>query len=103
MTVRPPAYPQQRATWATKDTDFHHGAEGVCVWVACRVTESRSHQNAEPVEWASSFHRNLTFIYVTHGHGDHFFAGRLELYPRRAQRGLPWGGAEQAKSTSPVG
>lgn len=30
-------------------------------------------QNAELVEWVRSFDRNLTHIYITHGHGDHFF------------------------------
>jgi glyoxylase-like metal-dependent hydrolase (beta-lactamase superfamily II) len=30
-------------------------------------------QNAELVEWVKSFGRKLTYIYITHGHGDHFF------------------------------
>lgn len=30
-------------------------------------------QNAELVEWVASFGRDLTHIYVTHGHGDHLF------------------------------
>lgn len=30
-------------------------------------------QNEELVEWVASFDRNLTQIYSTHGHGDHFF------------------------------
>jgi glyoxylase-like metal-dependent hydrolase (beta-lactamase superfamily II) len=30
-------------------------------------------QNTELVEWVKSFDRNLTYIYITHGHGDHFF------------------------------
>jgi glyoxylase-like metal-dependent hydrolase (beta-lactamase superfamily II) len=30
-------------------------------------------QNAELVEWVKSFDRNLTTIYITHGHGDHLF------------------------------
>jgi glyoxylase-like metal-dependent hydrolase (beta-lactamase superfamily II) len=30
-------------------------------------------QNAELVAWVRSFGRRLTHIYVTHGHGDHFF------------------------------
>lgn len=30
-------------------------------------------QNAELVDWIRSFGRRLTHVYVTHGHGDHFF------------------------------
>ena len=33
-------------------------------------------QNAELVDWVTSFERNLTYIYITHGHGDHFFGIR---------------------------
>ena len=40
-------------------------------------------QNAELVDWVESFDRNLTYIYVTHGHGDHFFGIKqlLEAFP----------------------
>jgi glyoxylase-like metal-dependent hydrolase (beta-lactamase superfamily II) len=40
-------------------------------------------QNAELVDWVDSFDRNLTYIYVTHGHGDHFFGIKqlLEAFP----------------------
>ncbi len=30
-------------------------------------------QNDELVEWVKSFNRKLTHIYITHGHGDHWF------------------------------
>ncbi|MCM3629986.1 MBL fold metallo-hydrolase [Paenibacillus glycanilyticus] len=30
-------------------------------------------QNQKLIDWIKSFNRNLTYIYVTHGHGDHFF------------------------------
>src|SRR5215467_4923822 len=36
-------------------------------------------QNAELVEWVQSFGRNLTYLYITHGHGDHFFGIRQVL------------------------
>jgi glyoxylase-like metal-dependent hydrolase (beta-lactamase superfamily II) len=40
-------------------------------------------QNAELVEWVRSFDRNLTYIYITHGHGDHCFGVRqlLDAFP----------------------
>jgi glyoxylase-like metal-dependent hydrolase (beta-lactamase superfamily II) len=40
-------------------------------------------QNVELVEWVRSFDRNLTHVYVTHGHGDHFFGIKqlLEAFP----------------------
>jgi len=30
-------------------------------------------QNREPVDWIAASGKNLTTIYATHGHGDHFF------------------------------
>jgi glyoxylase-like metal-dependent hydrolase (beta-lactamase superfamily II) len=40
-------------------------------------------QNAELIEWVRSFDRYLTHIYITHGHGDHFFGTKqlLEAFP----------------------
>jgi glyoxylase-like metal-dependent hydrolase (beta-lactamase superfamily II) len=36
-------------------------------------------QAAAPVEWVAASGKNLTTIYVTHGHGDHFFGIGLLL------------------------
>lgn len=36
-------------------------------------TYSTTEQNAALVEWVRSFGRNLTHLYITHGHGDHLF------------------------------
>src|SRR5215470_14025105 len=40
-------------------------------------------QNTELVEWIRSFDRHLTYVYITHGHGDHFFGIRqvLDAFP----------------------
>ncbi len=65
--------------------DLPHGPEDL-QWVANTVTLiygehdavlvdtfTSIDQNTELVEWVKSFNRNLTHIFITHGHGDHFF------------------------------
>lgn len=36
-------------------------------------THTTTEQNAALVDWVRSFGRNLTHVYITHGHGDHLF------------------------------
>ncbi|SKH58559.1 Zn-dependent hydrolase, glyoxylase [Mycobacteroides abscessus subsp. massiliense] len=40
-------------------------------------------QNQQLVDWIKAHDRNLTYIYITHGHGDHFFGIKqlLEAFP----------------------
>ncbi|MCP3759699.1 MBL fold metallo-hydrolase [Streptomyces sp. TBY4] len=40
-------------------------------------------QNQQLVDWVKAHHRNLTYIYITHGHGDHAFGVKqlIEAFP----------------------
>src|SRR5258708_25196431 len=40
-------------------------------------------QNQQLVDWVKAHHRNLAYIYITHGHGDHGFGVRqlTEAFP----------------------
>jgi glyoxylase-like metal-dependent hydrolase (beta-lactamase superfamily II) len=98
MTEQPAtelSYAVRTATRAGVTRDLPHGPDDL-QWVANSVTLvcgerdavlvdtfTSIDQNAELVEWVKSFDRNLTHIYVTHGHGDHFFGiGQLlDAYP----------------------
>jgi glyoxylase-like metal-dependent hydrolase (beta-lactamase superfamily II) len=89
MTEYAPAgqlsYAVQTAVRQGVTRDLPHGPDDL-QWVANSVTLlygerdavlvdtfTSIDQNAELVEWVKSFDRNLTHIYITHGHGDHFF------------------------------
>ncbi len=89
------SYAVNTATRAGVTRDLPHGPEDL-QWVANSVTLvygerdavlvdtfTSIDQNAELVEWVRSFDRDLTHIYVTHGHGDHLFGiGQLlEAFP----------------------
>jgi glyoxylase-like metal-dependent hydrolase (beta-lactamase superfamily II) len=81
----PLSYAVQTAVRQGVTRDLPHGPDDL-QWVANSVTLISGErdavlvdtftsidQNAELVEWVKSFDRNLTYIYITHGHGDHFF------------------------------
>jgi glyoxylase-like metal-dependent hydrolase (beta-lactamase superfamily II) len=89
------SYAVQTAVRQGVTRDLPHGPDDL-QWVANSVTLvygerdavlvdtfTSIDQNAELVEWVKSFERNLTYIYITHGHGDHFFGiGQLlEAFP----------------------
>lgn len=79
------AYAVRTATRQGVTRDLPHGPDDL-QWVANSATlifgehdavlvdtYTSITQNADLVEWVRSFDRNLTHIYITHGHGDHFF------------------------------
>src|SRR6516225_126264 len=84
-------YAVQTATRQGVTRDLPHGPEDL-QWVANSATliygdhdavlvdtYTSIEQNAELAQWVRSFGKRLTYIYITHGHGDHFFGiGQLQ-------------------------
>jgi glyoxylase-like metal-dependent hydrolase (beta-lactamase superfamily II) len=79
------AYAVRTATRQGVTRDLPHGPQDL-QWVANSATliygehdavlvdtYTSIDQNAELVDWVKSFGRNLTYVFITHGHGDHFF------------------------------
>lgn len=72
-------YGPEDLNWVTNTATLIYG-ERDAVLVDTFVTIE---QNTDLVEWAKSFDRNLTHVYITHGHGDHFFGIKqlVEAFP----------------------
>jgi glyoxylase-like metal-dependent hydrolase (beta-lactamase superfamily II) len=62
-------YGPEDLLWVTNTATLVYG-ERDAVLVDTFITIE---QNADLVEWVKSFNRTLTHVYITHGHGDHFF------------------------------
>jgi glyoxylase-like metal-dependent hydrolase (beta-lactamase superfamily II) len=104
----PPGY--ESLTWVANSATLIYG-ERDAVLVDTFLTND---QNAELVEQVAATGKNLTHIYITHGHGDHFFGidalkerfpnatfdAMIKLYPDRANPGSLWGGANAAKAAA---
>jgi glyoxylase-like metal-dependent hydrolase (beta-lactamase superfamily II) len=72
-------YGPEDLRWVTNTATLIYG-ERDAVLVDTFITIE---QNTDLVEWAKSFDRNLTHVYITHGHGDHFFGIKqlVEAFP----------------------
>ena len=55
--------------WVANSSTLVYGSNDAVLVDTFTSTE----QNAELVDWVKSFDKNLIYIYITHGHGDHFF------------------------------
>ncbi|MDX6232118.1 MAG: hypothetical protein QOH68_1093 [Nocardioidaceae bacterium] len=62
-------YGPEDLQWVTNTATLIYGEQDAILIDTFTTTT----QNAELVDWVASFDRNLTHIYSTHGHGDHFF------------------------------
>src|SRR5262249_30363616 len=65
--------------WVANSATLIYGGQDAVLAGTCTSIE----QNAELVQWVRSFGKRLTYLYITHGHGDHFFGiGQLrEAFP----------------------
>ena len=83
-----PAWPDDRqATWpATTSTLISGERDGVLVDALATKGESQ-----ELADWLATIGKNLTEVYITHAHGDHFFGLNtvLETYPSARAVALP--------------
>jgi glyoxylase-like metal-dependent hydrolase (beta-lactamase superfamily II) len=71
---------KEQLMWVANSSTLIHG-ERDAVLVDTFLTTAQSHTLSD---WVVASGKNLTAIYVTHGHGDHFFglASLLERFPR---------------------
>jgi glyoxylase-like metal-dependent hydrolase (beta-lactamase superfamily II) len=65
--------------WVANSSTLVHGSDDAVLV----DTFTSIDQNAELVDWVKSFDKNLTYICITHGHGDHFFGLKqlLAVFP----------------------
>jgi glyoxylase-like metal-dependent hydrolase (beta-lactamase superfamily II) len=72
-------YGPEDLLWVTNTATLIYG-ERDAVLVDTFITIK---QNADLVEWVKSFNRTVTHVYITHGHGDHFFGIKqlVEAFP----------------------
>lgn len=78
---------QEKWAWVA-NTSTHISGERDAVLVDTFLT---TRQSQTLLDWVVASRKNLTTIYITHGHGDHFFglAPLLELFPRAKAVAIP--------------
>jgi glyoxylase-like metal-dependent hydrolase (beta-lactamase superfamily II) len=71
---------KEELMWVANSSTLIYGARDAILVDTLLTTE----QSQTLVDWVVARGKNLTAIYVTHGHGDHFFglASLLERFPR---------------------
>lgn len=110
------SYAVTTATRKGVTRDLPHGPEDL-QWVANTVTLiygehdavlvdtfTSISQNDDLVKWVKSFNRKLTHIYITHGHGDHWFGiGQLlKVFPEAVAVGTEYTVADAPINDLPV-
>jgi glyoxylase-like metal-dependent hydrolase (beta-lactamase superfamily II) len=73
---------QSRSTWSPISATLISGRHDAVLVDPLMTVE----QGMAVADWVSTTGKNLTTVYITHGHGDHWFGLRAvpERFPRRA-------------------
>jgi glyoxylase-like metal-dependent hydrolase (beta-lactamase superfamily II) len=82
VVTRDLPYGPEDLRWVTNTVTLIYGERDAVLVDTFTTIE----QNTDLVEWVKSFNRNLTQVYITHGHGDHFFGIKqlVEAFPGEA-------------------
>jgi glyoxylase-like metal-dependent hydrolase (beta-lactamase superfamily II) len=86
--------------WVANSSTLIYGKEDAILVDTLLTTE----QSKSLLDWVLASGKNLTAIYVTHGHGDHFFglAALLECFPRARAVATPSVVKSMKEQVSPV-
>ena len=94
---------QSRSTWSPISATLISGRHDAVLVDPLMTVE----QGMAVADWVSTTGKNLTTVYVTHGHGDHWFetttaeelyGQMLAMYPHRVNPGALWLSAQSAKA-----